>query len=249
MPKPAPGSLVRLVRRAIGIASAVSGARSWTIGRAFLAAVTAGAVLLGVRALRDTARMGARIEEARQAVLLDLPLELRRPGGIEADLHAGFGPAHGVIVALEVSPPFYGSEEARLGLEGLALTIRLRDEEHPADPEEPPAAITGSDLVRDLAASSYPAGRFPLFGVGSTPPGHYRLSLEVRSPAGLPGRTARLVSRYELCGLEQLSATAVMAWAWSCLFLAGICGSLLAARIAGDRRRRRPFVDSGAGRA
>ena len=180
-------------------------------------------------------RLNRKLDEAKEAELIRLDVNLSQPGVYKGTLLRKFAGSHHEVLRLFVTPGFASEEEATTAFDGLEAYLILRD-------------ARGGAVFQDQIASDYfrydpSLGSAQAFVMLSRAlKGEYAFTLEVKKgAAALTGRKQTLVCKHHMCGVEYLSAAILellgaAAWVVGGLILSAI---LLWAHLRKRRRGRK----------
>ncbi len=176
-------------------------------------------------------RWGHRFEGWVTADPVGLEADLGVPARYSAPFHQTCAVAHAEVFGVEF--PVGAPADPEAAMRGLRATLTLEDS-------------AGRALIREHVPDEY-ARRWPgwewpmeplLRSEASVPEGDYTMTLVVHQGAdGLAGVRARIVARYELCGLELMPAT-FMNWIGIGLGVLGVVVGLPMAATAQRWRRQ-----------
>ena len=189
--------------------------RKWPWGRIVTGVVAAVILLLAVPLFFTSADIRRRADEAQAADLLRLNADLSKPGVYSGKFKHNFSPAHGNCVQILTGLPSTSYEETAAIVEGMTgcLTITRLDD--------------GVSYKQNFGPKHFEsmwfdnATRVPVIRFRCSRETSYELKLAVEKGASrLVGVPHTVVVRYEICGMEYMSA--------AFLWLIGVAGCSIA---------------------
>ncbi|MFN3408632.1 MAG: hypothetical protein ACK45B_06540 [Limisphaerales bacterium] len=201
----------------------------WTTGRAILAILATGLLVLGVKCLLDGRREYEALAAARIPLPLDAAVDFSVTGEVAFPFPQVFSRSHAQAVVLRVPQAALTNQSPEQLLDGLAAQMNITDQD---------GNLVEAASVKIETLDPTDPGAIAIFHFAPFRRGNYPARISVTAGASaLRGLPQRLESQHLLCGLEEMPGhIAIVAGVFS-LVLGTLLGGAVLLRLNSAPRK------------